>query len=95
MIPSNSDTYRRQLWAIIKENPEYLKSENSWPLMVEWIDRHRIKLGSFKQELIKAQIPTMDTLIRRVREIKEEIRKDNLFSEKAETEEEILRYATQ
>lgn len=80
MRPAIADTYKAQLSIIIRENPSYwLESGNSWPLMIEWIDRYKFKLGSFKHELMKVQIPTMDTLIRRVREIKEELRKPKLL----------------
>ena len=78
MRPINADSYKAQLRAIIDENPDYWLAEEprrSWELMVEWVDRHRIKLGRFKKPLLQPHIPTMDTLIRRVREIKEDIDK--------------------
>lgn len=98
MRPQNADTYKRQLWGIIKENPDYwLKSENSWALMLEWIDRYRIKLGSLKEALQRAYIPTMDTLIRRVREIKEEIKEEQNQPQlnQEERERELLIATTQ
>jgi len=73
--PAQFDTYKNQLRKIIAENPDYwLNSENSWALHLEWVDRHRIKLGTLKSQLQHTLIPSMDTLIRRVREIKEEMR---------------------
>lgn len=76
MRPINADTYKRKLFAIIRENPDYwLKSENSNALYWEYIDRHELKLGYLKEALLMSRIPTMDTVSKRVREIKEDLRR--------------------
>jgi len=98
--PLNSEQYKRKLRSIISENPDYwLASENSTILFWEYIDRFEIRLGYLKEALCRTRIPTMDTVLRRVREIKEELREEeerkaelrSLSPEKRE--EEILKNA--
>jgi len=75
--PSNSEQYKRKLRSIISENPDYwLASENSTILFWEYIDRFEIRLGYLKEALCRTRIPTMDTVLRRAREIKEELKKE-------------------
>ena len=90
--PQNAETIKKGLLKIISENPDYwLKDDRriGWYLYLEYIDKYHRNLGWLKEYLKQDYIPTQDNVIRRLREIKEDIKKGKIEIKKQPTIEEL------
>ncbi len=89
--PENSQIIRQKLLTIIREDKNYwLANEprRGWELYLEFIDRYYRKLGWLKGYLKEVYVPTQDNVLRRVRELKEEIHQGKLAIPPKQTEDE-------
>ena len=91
--PAIFKNYTMQLMSIVREDPNYWLERNKQnhlirghQLWVECIDRYYVPLGSVKNQLLSARVPTQETLIRRFRKLVENSEVENKIRELKEKE---------